>query len=135
MKKKFAVYPGNVKSKNDGDWHYINAPTLMRLYQVDPKECVVMRQGRLIHIEDVGNIEAEMLGLIHLRPLYSGDYDGWVERHEREVRAIMLGMLIDIVEAGIIVPPGVFLQLMPHLPKKVRSMLAKQISKRMPEEI
>jgi hypothetical protein len=40
VKLKYLVIPGYVISENDGDLHYIGAPKLMRLYGVDPRECI-----------------------------------------------------------------------------------------------
>jgi len=39
--KKYNVYPGYVKSKNDGEYHYISANLLMKLYNVNPRLCLV----------------------------------------------------------------------------------------------
>ena len=41
MKKKYVICPCYVVSKKDGDCHYIDAPTLMRLYGIDPRECII----------------------------------------------------------------------------------------------
>ena len=38
---KYLVIPGNIRSKNDGDLHYITAHQLIQLYRVDPDECIV----------------------------------------------------------------------------------------------
>jgi hypothetical protein len=39
---RYAVFPGNVTSENDGDKHYVGARQLMHLYGVDPRECIVI---------------------------------------------------------------------------------------------
>jgi hypothetical protein len=39
--KKYLVRPGHVTSFEDGDRHWISAPALIRLYNVDPHECVI----------------------------------------------------------------------------------------------
>lgn len=36
---KYIIYPGYVES-NDGDTHYISYNTLIRLYDVNPEECI-----------------------------------------------------------------------------------------------
>lgn len=41
-KIKFLVIPGREQSKNDGDWHYITAAQLIRLYRVNPAECLII---------------------------------------------------------------------------------------------
>ena len=67
MQKRYIVFPGRVPSRNDGQWHYIDAPSLMRLYRVRPEECMVVRG------------EAALLGLpkglIPLVPRYDGNYE------------------------------------------------------------
>jgi len=42
--KKYILYPGWVQSINDGEWHYIDGPTLAQLYKVDMKDCVLSDQ-------------------------------------------------------------------------------------------
>ncbi len=66
MVKKYLVIPGWVKSKTDGDRHYITARELMQLYKVPPNECVVFD----IRFPDKMYYE----GLIELKPSYNGDY-------------------------------------------------------------
>ena len=66
MKKKYAICPGYVTSKNDGERHFINATELMRLYGVNPAECVIFH--------DEKSILREGGSLIILRPDYDGDY-------------------------------------------------------------
>ncbi len=39
IRKKYIVYPGSVRSRNDGQFHHISFAKLCRLYGVDPKEC------------------------------------------------------------------------------------------------
>ena len=67
--KVYAVYPGEVKSKTDGDVHYLSFHRLCRLYNVNPAQCVDMSResARNAIIEDISS-------LIPLTPLYSGDY-------------------------------------------------------------
>jgi len=65
--KLFLVYPGEIESAIDGDIHKVGAKDLMRLYGVDPKDCIVVNNGY------------ETKGLrgkfYHLRPRFKGDYD------------------------------------------------------------
>lgn len=42
----YAVHPGNVSSRNDGDRHYIGFDELIRLYGVSYKDCVLWDIGR-----------------------------------------------------------------------------------------
>jgi hypothetical protein len=64
---RFAVYPGRVLSAHDGDRHFISAPQLIRLYGVDPRECVIF------HGDDRDRGKSAE-GLIRLSPSRSGDY-------------------------------------------------------------
>lgn len=66
---KYAVYPGEVKSKSDGDTHLITASQLMSLYRVNPKECVVIdfERPETYLGRDVSN-------LIKLYPREDGNY-------------------------------------------------------------
>lgn len=41
MTKKYLLLPGYVRSKTDGQSHYVSADQLVRLYGVDWRECVV----------------------------------------------------------------------------------------------
>lgn len=44
--KKYAVYPEEVLSFSDGQRHFITAERLMRLYDVNPAECVIIDARR-----------------------------------------------------------------------------------------
>jgi hypothetical protein len=70
---KYAIYPGPVTSKTDGDEHHITAPNLARLYGVRLEDCIV------IHASDFGTPWRR--GLIErakqlpaLMPRYDGNY-------------------------------------------------------------
>lgn len=39
--KLFVIHPGNVISRNDGQWHYVGTVQLMELYNVTPDECII----------------------------------------------------------------------------------------------
>lgn len=39
--KRFLLYPGYVRSRYDGDRHYVSGGQLARLYNVNPIECVI----------------------------------------------------------------------------------------------
>jgi hypothetical protein len=70
MKKRYLVHPGMVVSKNDGQEHYISAHRLMKLYQVDPRECLIQEPNDpfLPRGYDI------YYPWIHLYPRYDGDY-------------------------------------------------------------
>lgn len=38
----YILFPGKIRSKTDGDVHYITAPELARLYGVDYRKCKVV---------------------------------------------------------------------------------------------
>jgi hypothetical protein len=63
---KYLICPGMVTAKKDGDRHYITANQLIRLYKVNPSECVVMPKN------NKGCRPGEEL--IMLAPDYSGQY-------------------------------------------------------------
>ena len=68
MKKTYLVCPGIVKSKSDGDEHFITAKQLMSLYAVKPYDCLVVdcpESARGIKWEDY----------IVLRPNTEGNYN------------------------------------------------------------
>ena len=71
---KYAVFPDYVKSKSDGDEHYITGDMLIHLYDVDPNECVVIddRNNQRIRVELMRLAEEDKL--IQLRPRYDGNY-------------------------------------------------------------
>lgn len=64
--KKYLICPGNVRSINDNQVHYITAGQLMNLYKVKPEECV-------IYNEKTG-YGLQFKGLRSLGPKYNGDY-------------------------------------------------------------
>ena len=39
---KNVVHGGRIKSKNDGDWHYISAHKLVALHRLKPSECYLV---------------------------------------------------------------------------------------------
>lgn len=69
MQIKYAVYPGQVTSRNDGDRHVISAGKLMELYGVCPSECIVMQSK-----EKEPCPHGRTAGLTPLFPRYDGHY-------------------------------------------------------------
>lgn len=68
--KKYIVHPGPVRSEKDGDIHFISHRQLMRLYNVDPSECVIISWR-----DPVPNlIRRQHPGAIDLYPDPSGMY-------------------------------------------------------------
>lgn len=66
-KKKYLVVGGKIESKNDRDVHYISPMQLVRLYGVDPRDCVLVSDA-----EDLRGRDCE--GLTILSPRYDGNY-------------------------------------------------------------
>lgn len=63
---KYAVYPGTTVSRNDGQRHYITFEQLVRLYGVNPRECIdCSRPTNGFKLD----------GLIPLTPRYNGNYE------------------------------------------------------------
>ena len=71
MEKKYLVIGGGVKSKNDGDIHYINAQRLCELYGVNPQECVLVEENSTQHMR---GYDFQKQTMIVLRPRFDGNY-------------------------------------------------------------
>lgn len=67
MKKKYLVVPGEVVSKTDGQTHFISPQELIRLYNVDKRDCVIV-SPKSIAINTYRD-------LIKLTPREDGNYD------------------------------------------------------------
>jgi hypothetical protein len=64
--EKYALHPGYVSSKQDGDRHYIGIGQLVRLYELQPNEYVVWdKEGSCGRFWD---------DYVHLYPDYEGRY-------------------------------------------------------------
>lgn len=68
MVKKYAVHPGKVRSRTDGDVHDVGFLQLARLYGVDPNECVEANE------QNSEFIRKQEPPLIHLFTHYDGNY-------------------------------------------------------------
>lgn len=71
LQYKYIVFPGFVRSKNDGDEHFIGAGRLIRLHGINPRECLIVPHG-----QDPGIVLAgrDCSDLKVLRPNYHGIY-------------------------------------------------------------
>jgi hypothetical protein len=67
--KKYLVIGEYVRSKVDGDMHYVSAPELARLYGVNPEECIFDRSEYFNK-----GFRKGCENLIVLRPRYDGKY-------------------------------------------------------------
>lgn len=63
-KIRYVIYPGYVISRADGDRHWVGYGQLVRLYRLNPAECVPLRQHE-VYPENV----------IHLGPRHDGHYE------------------------------------------------------------
>jgi len=68
MTAKYAVHPGFIESKKDGEVHWIEARQLMQLYGVNPSECIVIDDE---YIRYGGDPDDEKF--IHLYPRRDAD--------------------------------------------------------------
>lgn len=64
---KYILCPGTVRSRTDGDVHYISATELAALYKVPLSQCIVIRDGR-----DWRGLNTD--GMTELRPRFDGNY-------------------------------------------------------------
>ncbi len=69
MSKKYALHPGVIISKSDGEEHYIPASRLAQLYEVDGHDCIVWDSQRPETF--LGRKEENY---IHLYPRTDGKY-------------------------------------------------------------
>ena len=70
-KKKYLIMPGKMMSKNDKDVHFITAEQLIRLYNVDRRECDIVK------LDEKGLPILQGLDInkyIILGPRYDGNY-------------------------------------------------------------
>jgi len=61
---RYVLYPGPVDSKNDRDTHFIDGPTLAKLYGVDVRKCVYANQHGFKELPDD----------VRLFPRFDGNY-------------------------------------------------------------
>ncbi len=66
MDKKYVVIGGEVRSTTDGEWHWVSAQRLCKLYKINPRECY------LVNTEEGGYGLSR--GLPVLRPRTDGNY-------------------------------------------------------------
>ncbi len=64
---KYIIHPGTIVSRLDGDIHYIGFSQLVKLYNVNPDECISAER-----LENLFGLDLD--GCIHLFPETNGDY-------------------------------------------------------------
>ncbi len=69
---KYVLVPGHVRSRHDGDLHWIGVPTLAQLYGVKLRECVVYPDHDRAALQR--QFDARHADLVWLYPQVSGDY-------------------------------------------------------------
>lgn len=70
---KYLVIADYVRSKYDGDMHFITCAKLIKLYGVKEKECICLDNGHK-SIPPIDFYHRRYGELIELRPRYNGDY-------------------------------------------------------------
>jgi hypothetical protein len=91
-KKRYVLHPGYVRSRIDGDLHFITAAVLAQLYNVPMRKCVVHRPG------DVFTGSGLPKNLVHLYPRYDGDYRVRRHRHKWDKERGGLGSAVHICD-------------------------------------
>ena len=74
----YGIMPGWIISQNDGGEHWVSARQLIRLYRVNPDECVIVPPGKPERQFKAFGLD----GLIILRPRYDGNYT--LEEYQNE---------------------------------------------------
>lgn len=74
MIKKYLCYGGNIKSRNDGDIHYIRSSVVAMLYRVNPKECIMVDYSTPEHWYKSYSRDY-LNSLIVLKPRNDGNYN------------------------------------------------------------
>ena len=67
--KKYILHPGHIDSKFDSDTHFISGQMLMRLYKLNPENCIILNYENPTNIEGYDSNQ-----FIHLYPKYDGNY-------------------------------------------------------------
>ncbi len=70
----FLLFPGQIRSKNDGDCHFISAGQLINCYQLDPRQCAIYNPT-MHKLTDPA-----VRNRVWLEPRYHGDYLQYKER-------------------------------------------------------
>jgi hypothetical protein len=71
MNRRLVLHPGHVESSTDSQLHYLDAPTLARLYGIPLQQCVVLDGHRP---ETFVGFQQEP-GDVHLYPRRDGRYE------------------------------------------------------------
>lgn len=74
MTRRYVLHPGYVRSKNDGQLHYVGAAQLADLYSVSLRECITYPQDGGTEGAIRRRLWRDPVGAIHLRPKFDGDY-------------------------------------------------------------
>lgn len=93
--KRFVILADWVRSKTDGDWHWISARQLLRLYNFDPAECILIEsesawnrwlkthnptQFKIFSVRYQGDYQTVQ------KPAVSVNWKKWNERHDKSKR-------------------------------------------------
>lgn len=77
---RYVLHPGHVRSRADGDWHFVSAADLRRLYSVPP-------DARCVIASDHGRLPLGMYPSVtdvHLYPRSDGRYRPVTENSQSE---------------------------------------------------
>lgn len=72
--QKYVLFPGYVTSRTGGERHYISAPTLADLYQVDFQQCSVFVREESDRMNRLAIEAMAGRGLVGLYPRADGEY-------------------------------------------------------------
>ena len=72
---RYVLHPGKVKSRNDGQIHFVSARPLAACYGVPFRECVVYPAGKDDWSVLIRREWRDPPGAIHLYPRYDGCYE------------------------------------------------------------
>lgn len=67
---KYVLHPGYIRSKSDGDLHFIGVSQLLRLYDVKRSECIVWD----VNFPERNGFSLNSPDYKHLYPKSNGDY-------------------------------------------------------------
>lgn len=74
MNRRYVLHPGPVKSRNDGQVHFIGAAQLADLYNVSLRDCITYPTGCGTESVIRRRIWRDPVDAVHLHPRYDGNY-------------------------------------------------------------
>lgn len=74
MNRRYVLHPGPVKSRNDGQVHYISAAQLADRYGVSLRECITYPQDGGTEGAIKRRLWRDPVDAVHLYPRHDGNY-------------------------------------------------------------